>query len=75
MITALGPSAKSRRRGIARAATALLAAGALALTACSSAGESSSPAGVQEAPELKKMLVVTFLPLESWSFTPAYLAY
>lgn len=72
MITAQTSTAPSRaRRGI-RATAALIAAGALALAGCSGGG-GSSPSG--SGGELKEMTVVTFLPLESFSFTPEMFAY
>ena len=75
MIRAVRPPATSRRRVFARVATALLAASALALSACSSGAAPASTAGAEQDAELKKMLVVTFLPLESFSFTPEMFAY
>lgn len=68
MSTARTHRSFSSRRGIIRAAAALLAAGALALSGC---------AGSPEAGEtgLHKMTAVTFLPLESFTFTPEMYAY
>lgn len=75
MSRAVRPPATSRRRKNARVATALLAAGALALTACSTGGAPAASDGDEQETELTKMLVVTFLPLESFSFTPEMFAY
>jgi len=68
MSTARTHRSPSSRRGVIRAAAALLAAGALALSGC---------AGSPEAGEtgLKKITAVTFLPLESFTFTPEMYAY
>lgn len=66
-----------KARGFLRAAASLIAAGALALTAC--AGNSATPGATGGAEgggeKLQKMVVVTFLPLESFTFTPEMYAY
>ncbi|MCX6503161.1 MAG: ABC transporter substrate-binding protein [Microbacterium sp.] len=72
MITSVRRTA-SRRWALV---TATMAAGALALTGCGSGG-AATPAtenGAEPA-ELTQMTVVTFLPLESFSFTPEMFAY
>lgn len=66
--SATGPSKKR----LARVAIALSAAVALSLSACSSPASTKTGA---DAADLKKMVVVTFLPLESLSFTPEMMAY
>ncbi|AZS38326.1 Riboflavin-binding protein RibY [Microbacterium lemovicicum] len=58
---------------VARTAAVFGVAGALALAGCSSPASSGSTG--TDGGELKKMLVVTFLPLESFSFTPEMYAY
>ena len=75
MITSVTPlTARSPKRRIAHIAAAAIAAGALALSACSNG--SAAPSGTEAAsePELTKMVVVTFLPLESFTFTPEMFA-
>ena len=75
MITSVTPrTARSPKRRIANIAAAAIAAGALALSACSSG--SPAPGGTEAAaePELTKMVAVTFLPLESFTFTPEMFA-
>jgi NitT/TauT family transport system substrate-binding protein len=70
------PTATASRKRLARTAAAFLAAGALALAGCSGDTSGSSASADADAPaELQKMLVVTFLPLESFSFTPEMFAY
>ncbi len=69
------PPVRSPKRRLSRIGTALVAAGALALSACASPGTTSGEAAGEEAPELTKMVVVTFLPLESFTFTPEMYAY
>ena len=80
MITAVkaqGPS--SPRRRFTRLTAALATAGALVLSACAGSGasgaDSSADAGSGEQAELTKMVVVTFLPLESFTFTPEMYAF
>jgi len=77
MITAESKTPFLRRR-MARAA-AVLAAGALALTACAGtdtpAGSDGGDAGGDGGGELTKITAVTFLPLESFTFTPEMYAY
>lgn len=67
---------RSPKRRWARVAAAAVAAGALALSACASpsATPGSTDSGAPEA-DLTKMVVVTFLPLESFTFTPEMFAY
>ncbi|GAA3198950.1 ABC transporter substrate-binding protein [Microbacterium terregens] len=75
MITAVTQrTTRSPKRRIAKIA-ATLAAGALALSGCASSAP--EPGGTEAAPEAKltKMVVVTFLPLESFTFTPEMFAY
>lgn len=76
MITAVKDrGTNSSRRRFTRLTAAFAMAGALALTACASPGaEAGAGAGADEA-ELSKMVVVTFLPLESFTFTPEMYAY
>jgi len=74
MIRAVRPSASPRRRAGVRATAALLAIGALTLSGCAGGATSGSPA-TDGGAELKDMLVVTFLPLESFSFAPEMFAY
>jgi NitT/TauT family transport system substrate-binding protein len=76
MITAVKDrGTSSPRRRFTRLTAAFAMAGALALTACASPGaEAGAGAGADEA-ELSKMVVVTFLPLESFTFTPEMYAY
>jgi NitT/TauT family transport system substrate-binding protein len=80
MITAVkarGTSSPGRR--FTRLAAVIVAAGALTLGACAgpaSDGAGSSPEpGAGEQEKLTKMVVVTFLPLESFTFTPEMYAY
>lgn len=61
---------KKRR---ARIGVALAAAAALTLSACATAAPTET--GDEPAADLKKIVVVTFLPLESLSFTPEMVAY
>ena len=69
------PATRSRRR-IIRTAAILLAAGALALSGCAGGSPDAASAGGGDEPaELKPMTVVTFLPLESFTFTPEMFAY
>lgn len=75
MITASAHPTASRRVRVARSAAALIAAGALALSACSGGSTDSGATADAGSAELEKMLVVTFLPLESFSFTPEMFAY
>lgn len=75
MITA-EPQSKFRRR-FTRAAV-ILAAGALALSACASSDTPPGTEGGGEATggdELTPITAVTFLPLESFTFTPEMYAY
>ena len=77
MITAVAhPTARSSKKRFARIAAAFVAAGALALTGCAGQGTTSGETNGEAAPEeLEKMVVVTFLPLESFTFTPEMYAY
>lgn len=74
MITA-HRNTRSPKRRIAKIVAATIAAGALALSGCASS--TPEPGGTEAAPEQKltKMVVVTFLPLESFTFTPEMFAY
>ncbi|HWM15298.1 MAG TPA: ABC transporter substrate-binding protein [Microbacterium sp.] len=75
MITAVTDrTARPSKRRIGRIAAAAIAAAALALSACAS--PAPAPGGTDEAaaPELTKMVVVSFLPLESFTFTPEMFA-
>lgn len=59
-----------------RAATAVLIAASLALAGCAGADSGTSAAGGEEAPaNLDKIVVVSFLPLQSFTFTPEMYAY
>lgn len=74
MITAARrPAVRSPRKRLVHTAAAVLAASTLALTAC--AGDSPGGSASEGGGELKSMLVVTFLPLESFTFTPEMYAY
>src|SRR5690606_29243215 len=66
----------SRRRRILTAA-AVLAAGALALAGCAGRGGGGGDTGGDGGggDELEKITVVSFLPLESFTFTPEMYAY
>lgn len=75
MITADRRSASPRRISLLRTGSALLAAGALVLSACSPSDTTSPSADGGGADELLPMTVVTFLPLESFTFTPEMYAY
>lgn len=74
-------TAMTRRpsRRVAQIAAALVSVGALTLTACSSAGGEEIDGGDEargnEPGELTPVTVVTFLPLESFTFTPEMMAY
>lgn len=63
-----GRHTRNPGRRLRRAATAFIAAGALALTAC------SADAGAEGEEELTEMVAVTFLPLDSFTFTPEIFA-
>jgi NitT/TauT family transport system substrate-binding protein len=73
MTAANHPAVRSAKKTLARTGVALAAAAALTLTACSTAAPALTDA--QPADELTKVVVVTFLPLESLSFTPEMVAY
>ncbi|WP_345750400.1 ABC transporter substrate-binding protein [Microbacterium rhizophilus] len=77
MITAVQPrgTGSAHRRRFRTTATALLAAGALALSACSSTQTPAAEEGEEAPADLTKMVVVSFLPLESFTFTPEMYAY
>ena len=76
MTTATAHPAPRSRRRILRTAAALLAAGALALSGCAGGTPDTASAGDGDEPaELAPMTVVTFLPLESFTFTPEMYAY
>jgi len=65
----------SSRSRVRVAATALVAAAAMALAGC--AGDGSAPAseGGEAGAKLDKIVVVSFLPLQSFTFTPEMYAY
>jgi len=70
------PMTRPTKRRWTRVAAAAIAAGALALSAC--AGSDPAPGGTDGGAadaDLTKMVVVTFLPLESFTFTPEMFAY
>ncbi|MEV7694303.1 ABC transporter substrate-binding protein [Microbacterium sp. NPDC089189] len=69
MITAVRPSRRPRLALMA----ASLAVGALALSGCGGGADTATSPG--EGGELSSMTVVTFLPLESFSFAPEMFAY
>ena len=78
MITAVKARGSSApRRRFTRTAAVMAAAGALVLSACagSPSGGTDSSAGAGDQEKLTKMVVVTFLPLESFTFTPEMYAY
>lgn len=68
MSTARTHQSPSSRRRLLRGAATLLVAGALALSGCA-----GSPSADQSGP--RKITAVTFLPLESFTFTPEMYAY
>lgn len=71
MTTAVtNPPVRSATRRLGRIAAALLSVGALALAACSSPGQATETGAASAPAKLEKMVVVTFLPLESFTFTP-----
>lgn len=76
MITAAtGRTVGSPTKRLTRMAAALLAAGALALTACAGpAAEPTGSGGAEPEQELEKLVAVTFLPLDSLTFTPEMVA-
>lgn len=71
MVTAVKSSSAKRLRF---GATAVAAAAALALAGCSGGTTPEADGGEENAP-LTKMVVVSFLPLESFTFTPEMYAY
>lgn len=58
-----------------RAATAVLIAASLALTACAGSDNAPATEGGDSPEKLDKIVVVSFLPLQSFTFTPEMYAY
>ncbi len=76
MITAVQSKGARSRRRVRNAVIALVGATALALAGCAADTGGTSPGAEPEAPEdLTKMVVVSFLPLQSFTFTPEMYAY
>lgn len=74
MITAGTKTRSSRRARFAL--TAVVAAGAMALSACGGGGNAPQSESEGDAPgDLQDIVVVSFLPLESFTFTPEMYAY
>ena len=73
MITAVRDRSRSKTRRVITAVVALAAASTLALSGCAASGGDGSPSASGDAsgtPDLGTLKVVTFLPLQSFTFTP-----
>jgi len=73
-MTARTPATTLVRR-LRRMSVAALATAGLALGGCSSTGPSSDGGGADGGEELRPLTVLSYLPLESYSFTPEMYAY